>query len=125
MISSCNHKIYKKIKNITHRNILGHTCIITLKILNHEDLKSLDMKYFLYHESYNTKIEGLYMACQCTCIKNIFDVHVQTKVHMSWTAPLYSNSCLYIKIHIFPGLTHQNSNFLLFFPDSDACFHCP
>ena len=60
------------------------------------------------------------MACQCTCIKNIFDLHVQTKVHLSWTAPLYSNFGLYIKIHICPGLTHQNSNFLLFFPDPDA-----
>ena len=44
---------------MTHRNIIDHMCIITLKILNHEDLKSLDMKYFLYHESYNTKIEVL------------------------------------------------------------------
>ena len=73
-MSPCNRKIYKKIGNITHRNILVHTCIITLKRLNHEDLKSLDMKYFLYHESYNTKIEGPYMSCQCTCIKNIIDV---------------------------------------------------
>ena len=63
------------------------------------------------------------MAYQCTCIKNIFDVHVQTKVHLSWTGPLYSNSGLYIKIHI-PGLTHQNSNFLLFFPDPDALWLC-
>ena len=92
-------------------------CIITLKRLNHEDLKSLDMKYFLHHESYNTKIEGPYMARQCTCIKIIFHVHVQTKVNLSRTAPLYSNSGLYIKIHICPGLTHQKSNFLLFFPD--------
>ena len=99
-------------------------CIITLKRLNHEYLKSLDMKYFLYHESYNTKIEGLSMACQCTCIKNIFDVHVQTKVHLSWATPLYSNSRLYIKIHIFPGLTHQKSNFLLFFLDPDAFQLC-
>ena len=60
------------------------------------------------------------MAYQCTCIKNIFDVHVQTKVHLSWTVPLYSNSGLYIKIHLCRGLTHQNSNFLLFFPDPDA-----
>ena len=60
------------------------------------------------------------MACQCTCIKNIFDVHVQIKVQLSWTAPLYSKSELYIKIHICPGLTHQNSNFLLFFLDPDA-----
>ena len=106
----------------SHRNILGHKCIITPKRLNNEDLKSLDMKYFVYHESYNTKIEGASMACLCTCIKNIFDVHVQTKVHMSWTMPLYSNSGLYIKIHIFPGLTHQKYKFLFFFPDLDACF---
>ena len=83
------------------------------------------MKYFLYHESYNTKIEGPYMSCQYTCMKNIFDVRVQTKVHLSWTVPLYSNSRLYLKIHICPGLTHQNSNFLLFFPDSDAYCLCP
>ena len=121
------HAIVKSIKkngNITHRNILGYTCIITLKRLNHEDLKSLDMKYFLYHESYNTKIEGLSMACQCTCIKNIFDVHVQTKVHLSSTTPLYSNSGLYIKLHICPGLTHQKSNFLLYFPNLNACCLC-
>ena len=80
------------------------------------------MKYFLYHESYNRKIEGPYMVRQCTCIKNIFDVQVQTKVHLSWTAPLYSNSGLYIKIHICPRLTHQNYNFLLFFLDPNACF---
>ena len=65
------------------------------------------------------------MACQCTCIKNIFDVHVQTKVHLSWTVPLYSNSGLYIKIHICPGLTHKKSNFLLFFLDPDAFRLCP
>ena len=99
-------------------------CIITLKILNHEYLRSLDMKYFLYHESYNTKIEGLSMSYECTCIKNLFDVHVQTKVHLSWTAPLYSNSGLHIKIHICLGLTHQKSNFLLFFPDPDAFWLC-
>ena len=82
------------------------------------------MKYFLYHESYNTKIEGPSMDCQYTCIKNIFDVHVKTKVHLSWTAPLYSNSGLYIKIHICLGLTHQNSNFILFFSDPDALWLC-
>ena len=54
------------------------------------------------------------MAYQCTCIKNIFDLHVQTKVHISWTTPLYSNSGLYIKVHICRGLTHKKSNFLLF-----------
>ena len=97
-------------------------CIITLKRLNHGYLKSLVMKYFLYHESYNTKIEGLSMACQCTCIKNISDVHGKTKVHLSWTAPIYSKSGLYIKIHSFHGITHQKSNFLLFFPDPNACF---
>ena len=121
-MSPCNCKIYKKIKNITHRNILGYTCIITLKILNHEDLKSLDMKYFLHHESYNTKIELPSMACQCTCIKKIFDVHVQKKVHLSWTTPIYSKSMLYIKIHIFLGLTHQKYKFLMFFPNPYACF---
>ena len=50
--------------------------------VNNEYLKSLDMKYVLYHEIYNTKIEGPYMASQCTCIKNIIDVHVN-KVHLS------------------------------------------
>ena len=82
------------------------------------------MKYVLYHESYNTKIKGLSMVCQCTCIKKIFDVHVQKKVHMSWTAPLYSNSGLYITIHICLVLTHQKSNFLLFFLDPDAFRLC-
>ena len=57
-------------------------CIITLKILNHEDLKILDMKYFLYHESYSTKIEGPYMACQCTYIKNIIDVHANKSTYV-------------------------------------------
>ena len=77
-----------KIGNITHRNILGHTCIITLKRLNHEYLKILDMKYFLYHEIYNTKVEGPYMACQCTCIKNIFDVHANTITSILDCAPI-------------------------------------
>ena len=63
-------------------------CIITLKILNHEDLKSLDMKFFLCHESYNTKIEGPYMACQCTCIKNIFDVHENKSTSFLDRAPI-------------------------------------
>ena len=92
--------------------------------MNHEYLKRLDMKYFLYHEIYNTKIECPSMACQCTCIKIIFDVHVKTKVNISWTTPLYSNLRLYIKIHIFPGLRHQKYNFLLFFSKPDACHLC-
>ena len=62
------------------RNILGHMSIITLKILNHENLKSLDMKYFLYHESYNTKIEGPYMACQCTCANKSASVLDRTPI---------------------------------------------
>ena len=98
--------------------------MIKLKRLNHEYLKSLDMKYFVYHESYNTKIEGSSMACQCTCIKNIFFVHVQTKVHMSSTAPLYSSSKLYIKIHICPGITQKKYNFLLFSLDPDSSRLC-
>ena len=68
--------------------MLGHTCIITLKRLNHEDLKSLDMKYFLYHESYITKIVSPYMSCQCTCIKNIFDVHANKSTYVLDRAPI-------------------------------------
>ena len=56
--------------------------MITLKIMNHEDLKILDMKYFLYHECYNTKIEGPYMAFQCTCIKKIIDVHANKSTYV-------------------------------------------
>ena len=56
--------------------------------MNHEDLKSLDMKYFLYHESYNTKIEGPYMAYQCTCIKNIIDVHENISISFQDHAPI-------------------------------------
>ena len=75
LISPFNRKIYQKLGTL-HINILGHTCVITLKILNHEDLKILDMKYFLYHESYNTKnrrplyVLSMYMYQKhlwCTC----------------------------------------------------------
>ena len=48
------------------------------------------MKYFLYHESYNTKIEGPYMACQCACIKNIIDVHANKSAYfLDHTPKLY------------------------------------
>ena len=84
------HAIVKSKKNWehSHRNIIGHMCIIALKIPSHEDLKRLDMKYFLYHESYNTKVEGPYMSCQCTCIKNIFDVHANKSTFVLYHAPI-------------------------------------
>ena len=75
---------------------------------------------FLYHESYNKKIEGPYMVCECTCIKNIIDVHVNKSTYVLHRA-LKSKFLLYRKIHIFPRLTHKNSKFLLFFPDPNAC----
>ena len=46
------------------------------------------MKYFLYHEIYNTKIVGPYMACQRTCIENIFDVHENKSTSVLDRAPI-------------------------------------
>ena len=46
------------------------------------------MKYFLYHESYDTKTLGPYMAYQCTCIKKIFDVHADKSTSVLDRAPI-------------------------------------